>query len=141
MKQMKENIKYAHLRVAEEYAKLSYCVRLKVGALIVTQDDLLLLGYNGTPCGWKNICEIDGVTKPEVLHAESNAITKLAKSHASGKGASMFTTTAPCIECAKLIHQTGITHIYYRNIYRSDEGIKFLEKCDGIHIERLLENA
>lgn len=140
MKQMKENIKYSHMRVAEEYAQLSYCERLKVGSIAVKDDRIISIGYNGTPSGWENVCEIDGVTKPEVLHSEANLLMKLAKCSESAEGASVFITHAPCIECAKLLYQSGIVSVYYRNKYRDESGIKFLKKCK-IHVERLKDHV
>lgn len=122
------------MRIAEETAQLSYAVRLKVGAIIVKDRRVISIGYNGTPAGWDNCCEIevDGklVTKPEVLHAETNALAKLARSHESGEEATLFITHAPCIECAKLIHQSGIKEVYYKHEYRSTDGIEFLRKCN-----------
>ena len=124
--------------VAESFAKLSSAVRLQVGAIVVKDDRIISIGYNGMPTGWDNCCEdiirTDEVgfqvtkTKAEVLHAETNAIAKLAKSSESGLGATMFVTHSPCIECAKLIYQSGISTVYYKNNYRSDDGINFLIK-------------
>ena len=126
--------------VAERFAQLSYAVRLKVGAIVVKDDRIVSIGYNGMPSGWDNVCEEEViteyesytdsvlVTKPEVLHAESNAIAKLARSSESGEGADIFITHAPCIECAKLIYQSGISTVYYKNDYRSTQGIDFLNK-------------
>ena len=126
--------------VAESFAKLSSAVRLQVGAIVVKDDRIISIGYNGMPSGWDNCCEDEQrtvvtqdtvrklVTKPEVLHAETNAIAKLAKSSESGLGATMFVTHSPCIECAKLIYQSGISTVYYKNNYRSDDGINFLIK-------------
>jgi dCMP deaminase len=135
---MKDKMIHAHLNVANEYSKLSHAVRLKVGCVIVKEDRIISIGYNGTPSGWDNVCEEvieqheDGgqvlKTKPEVLHAEQNAIAKLAKSNDSGLGADMFITHAPCVDCAKLILQSGINNVFYRSAYRDDAGIKFLEK-------------
>lgn len=130
----------AYLDMAERFAQLSYAKRLKVGAIVVKDDRVISIGYNGTPAGWDNCCEenvlvpVDGKiqevnrTKDEVIHAEANAITKLAKSSESGDGASMFITHAPCIDCAKLIYGSGINSVYYRNSYRSEDGINFLSK-------------
>ena len=125
--------------VAERFAQLSSAQRLNVGAIVVKNDRIISIGYNGMPSGWDNICEtleftepgeIAGKlkTRPEVLHAESNAIAKLARSPESGEGATIFVTHAPCIECAKLIYQSGISTLYYKNDYRSDAGIEFLKK-------------
>ena len=156
---MKEKLKKAYMDTALRFAKCSSAVRLQVGAVIVN-DDNMVFGYNGTPSGWDNVCEerkyTDGagawlapedieeqypytdeegeryklVTKPEVLHAESNAIAKLAKSPISGKGATIFITHAPCIHCAKLIHQAGITTVYFHQYYREKDGIEFLEAAN-----------
>ena len=126
--------------VAERFAKLSHARRLHVGAIVVKDDRIISIGYNGMPAGWENDCEDEVVmeqdekfvkvlkTKPEVLHAETNAIAKLAKSNESGLGASMFITHAPCLDCAKLIYQSGIGSVLYRDAYRDTSGIKFLEK-------------
>jgi dCMP deaminase len=136
---------------ADRTAQLSHARRLQVGAVIVKDDSVISYGYNGMPAGWDNNCE-DGVghvldkanniveirlkTKPEVLHAESNAIAKLAKSTNSGLGATMFITHAPCMECAKLIYQSGIGHVLYRNSYRDTGGVTFLEKS-GVEITQV----
>ena len=139
------------MKVAETFAELSSARRLHVGAIVVKDDRIISIGYNGMPSGWDNNCEdeIGSVmddngnvyearlkTKPEVLHAETNAIAKLAKSTESGMGATMFVTHAPCLDCAKLIYQSGISSILYRNTYRSDDGIAFLEKA-GVKIEKI----
>lgn len=124
----------AHMRVAETYATLSKAVRLKVGAIVVKDSRVISIGYNGTPSGWDNKCEDENnVTKPEVIHAEANAIAKLARSSESGLGADMFITHAPCLECAKLIYSAGISKVYYRTQYRNTDGIEFLNKC-GVEI-------
>jgi len=129
----------AYMKVAETFAELSTARRLHVGAIVVKDDRIISIGYNGMPSGWDNNCEIelhqpigrvDLVTKPEVLHAETNSIAKLAKSTESGDGASMFITHSPCLDCAKLIFQSGIKSVYYRNTYRSEDGIEFLKKCN-----------
>lgn len=132
--------------VAERFSKLSSAKRLNVGAIVVKNDRIISIGYNGMPSGWDNTCEDvigqDEVgtlilkSKPEVLHAESNAIAKLAKSNESGEGATIFITHSPCIECAKLIYQSGITGVYYREFYRSSDGVNFLERS-GIKVERI----
>jgi len=126
--------------VAERFSKLSHARRLHVGAIVVKDDRIISIGYNGMPAGWDNDCEDEVVleqdekfvkvlkTKPEVLHAETNAIAKLAKSNESGLGASMFITHAPCLDCAKLIYQSGISSVLYRDAYRDTNGITFLEK-------------
>jgi dCMP deaminase len=131
--------------VAERTSALSYAKRLQVGAIIVKDDRIVSIGYNGMPSGWDNKCEdeiiypdAEGITlktKPEVLHAETNAIAKLAKSTESGEGATLFCTHAPCIDCAKLIYQSGIASVYYRDTYRDDSGLKFL-KLSGVHVTK-----
>jgi dCMP deaminase len=124
----------AYMDTAERFAQLSTATRLKVGAIIVKDNRIISIGYNGMPAGWSNICEDDdNKTKPEVLHAEENAIVKLAKSHESGDGAVMFMTHAPCINCARLIYGSGISEIYYRDTYRSQDGLDFLIKCGIPH--------
>lgn len=167
-----------YISLAQETAKLSRARRLQVGAVIVTTDDAMLYGWNGTPAGWDNVCEDrvwmnqdaggwlnpdeieqtwpyteysdfsdeDGnpfvigrynlKTKPEVLHAEMNCLSKLAKSTLSGKGASLFLTHSPCMDCAKAVYQAGIEHVFYVEDYRSDDGIVFLKRC-GINIQKV----
>tara|TARA_R110002126_G_scaffold194507_2_gene342535 strand:+ start:948 stop:1382 length:435 start_codon:yes stop_codon:yes gene_type:complete len=134
---MKDRAKQAYMKAAETFAELSYAVRLKVGAIVVKDDRIISIGYNGMPAGWDNVCEhVVGrsggkpvlKTKADVLHAESNAITKLARSSESGEGATMFITHAPCIDCAKLIYQSGIKQVYYKESYRDNDGLDFLEK-------------
>jgi dCMP deaminase len=121
----------AHMRTAENYASLSSAQRLKVGCVIVKDNRIISIGYNGMPSGWDNVCETDGKTKDEVLHAEANAITKVAMSSESCYNGDIYTTTAPCLECAKLIYQSGISKVFYRTPHlRSEDGIKFLDKCD-----------
>jgi len=168
---MKEKFKQTYMKTAKIFAELSHARRLHVGAIVVKDDRIISIGYNGMPAGWDNDCE-DIVydtgagecisseefqimypyteyneeadeeyryglkTKPEVLHAESNAIAKLAKSNDSGLGADIFITHAPCIECAKLIYQSGINGVYYGENYRDDSGIEFLKKS-GVNIEKL----
>mgnify|MGYP001599146048 CR=1 FL=1 len=127
---MKEKFINAYMDVAERFAQLSSAKRLQVGAVVVKDDRIISIGYNGMPSGWDNVCEHEGKTKPEVLHAESNAIAKLASSHESGKDATLFCTHAPCIECAKLIYQSGISTVYYKSKYRSIQGIEFLVKSN-----------
>ena len=138
---MKEKHKKAHMRAALEYAKCSTAVRAKVGCLIVKDNRVISIGYNGMPSGWSNVCERTISepyqpdterleTKREVLHAETNAIAKLARSSERGEGAYVFTTHAPCIDCAKLIYQSGIAKVYYHFPYKSDVGITFLDKCE-----------
>jgi len=134
---MKNKFLFAYMDVAERFAQLSHAHRLQVGAIVVKDDRIISIGYNGMPSGWDNECEDENnKTKPQVLHAESNAITKLAKSHESGDKSTMFCTHSPCIECAKLIFQTGINTLYYRSDYRSTEGIDFL-KASGVTVEKL----
>ena len=172
---MKQKLKRAYMKTAEIFAELSHARRLHVGAIVVKDDRIISIGYNGMPAGWDNNCEnvewcsaggwlsaeeiveswpyegtyldADGnemqgryrlKTKPEVLHAETNAIAKLAKSNDSGMGATMFITHAPCLDCAKLIYQSGISSVLYRNTYRDTSGIMFLEKS-GIIVEKLNE--
>jgi dCMP deaminase len=120
----------AYMDVAERFAQLSSATRLQVGAIVVKDDRIISIGYNGMPSGWDNVCEHEGKTKAEVLHAESNAIAKLARSPESGEGANIFITHSPCIDCAKLIYQSGIATVYYKNDYRSTQGIDFLNKSN-----------
>jgi dCMP deaminase len=118
------------MKTAETFGSLSSAKRLQVGAIVVKDNRIISIGYNGTPSGWDNCCEDENnKTKPEVIHAEANAVAKLAKSHESGENSEMYVTHAPCIECAKLIYSSGITKVYYRNEYRSTKGIEFLKKC------------
>lgn len=157
----------AHMRAAHIYAELSTARRLKVGALVVKDDRIISIGYNGMPKGWDNNCEsaeymnsdaggwldpdevesqwpeVDSTgryrlkTKPEVLHAETNAIAKLARSNESGLDADLFVTHSPCLDCAKLIYQAGIRRVYYSVNYRDDAGINFL-KSSGIQVEQIV---
>ena len=132
----------AHMKAAEVYSQLSSAVRLKVGCVVVKDNTIIGIGYNGMPSGWNNNCEdeitieedekfIKGLkTKPEVLHAETNALAKIARSTNSSDGASMFITHAPCLDCAKLVYQSGIKSVYYRNSYKNTDGIDFLNKCN-----------
>ena len=151
---MKQKFRDAYMKMAETFAELSTARRLHVGAVIVKDDRIISIGYNGMPSGWDNNCEDELVehvsagygmpmreekylkTKPEVLHAETNAIAKLARSSESGLGATMFITHAPCLDCAKLVYQSGINTVYYRNSYRNEEGIQFLVKA-GVTIEKV----
>ena len=131
---MKQKFIDYYMDVAERTSKLSSAIRRQVGAVIVKDNRILSYGYNGMPTGWENNCELtleDGTlkTKPEVLHAESNAIAKVSGSTESSEDATLFVTTAPCIHCAKLIHGAGINTVYYRNSYRDEFGIDFLNKC------------
>ena len=163
---MKEKFIKAYMDVARRFAELSHARRLHVGAIVVKEDRIISIGYNGMPAGWDNDCEytelmpvndstarlddypllgtfwINGHsvdrryrlrTKPEVLHAETNAIAKLAKSNDSGDGADIFVTHSPCVECAKLIYQSGIRRLYFGQNYRDDSGIKFLQKS-GVEV-------
>lgn len=131
----------AFMDTAWRFADLSSAVKLKVGAIVVKNDRIISIGYNGTPSGWDNVCEItqeDGslLTKPEVIHAEMNAIAKLARSSESGQGSYMYITHSPCLQCAKGIYGAGITRVMYDENYRCDEGILFLKKC-GIVVSRV----
>lgn len=119
-----------YLRMAHIWSENSYCKRRKVGALVVKDKTIISDGYNGTPSGFENVCE-DGnnVTKPYVLHAEANAITKLARSTNSGEGATLYVTASPCIECAKLIIQAGIRRVVYGEKYRLDDGLRLLQRA------------
>lgn len=121
---------------AYQFAELSYAERRKVGCVIVKDKQVISFGYNGTPHGFENTCEIDNTTKPEVLHAESNAIMKVAKSTMSCEGAELYTTTCPCFGCAKLIIQAGISKVYYTETYRDMSGISLLGKA-GIIVEQI----
>ena len=135
---------YAHMEVARIYSQLSSAKRLQVGAVIVKDKRVLSIGYNGMPTKWTNECEytdeygFNAITKPEVLHAETNAIAKVAKSSESCDGATIYTTTAPCLDCAKLIYQSGIKRVVWNTPHlRSDDGVKFLQKCEGVTVEHL----
>ena len=147
--------------VAQRFSELSSAKRLKVGAIVVKDNRIISIGYNGMPSGWTNDCENkvyatawsidnnhweyqeeDGTaynlkTKPEVIHAEANAIAKLAKSSESGEGSTMFLTHAPCIDCAKQMYTAGVKTVYYRSTYKNDDGLKFLEKCE-IGVEQIV---
>jgi dCMP deaminase len=136
---MKQKWINAFMDTAERFAQLSSAKRLQVGAVVVKDERITSIGYNGTPAGWDNNCEelVHRIaeepilkTKPEVIHAEANAISKLAKSSESGAGSTIFITHAPCVECAKLIYGAGIKRVYYRNSYRNDDGLNFLSKCN-----------
>ena len=117
--------------MAQIWAKNSYCKRRQVGALIVKDKMIISDGYNGTPSGFENVCEDeDNVTKPYVLHAEANAITKVARSNNSSEGATLYVTSSPCIECAKLIIQAGIRKVVYADSYRLSDGIELLRRAD-----------
>lgn len=157
---MKQKFRDAYMKTAETFAELSSAKRLHVGAIVVKDDRIISIGYNGMPAGWDNNCEDkiyceDGdcseqllpkesnqwmkyklKTKPEVLHAETNAIAKLARSTESGMGASLFVTHSPCLDCAKLVYQSGINSVYYRNSYRDTSGVEFLTKA-GVTVEQI----
>lgn len=129
-----------YLRMASIWAENSYCQRRRVGALIVKNQAIISDGYNGTPAGFENIREdTDGHTKPYVLHAEANAITKLARSNNSGQDATLYITASPCIECAKLIIQTGIRRVVFNELYRLSDGIDLLHRAgvECVHIENV----
>lgn len=132
---MRSSLDDMYMNIAEAVSLRSTCVRRKVGCIIVKDKQVISEGYNGTPVGWHtNKCECNGKTKDIVLHAESNAITKLSKNGGKGaKGATAYCTLQPCIECAKLIVQSGITRVVYKEPYRFDEPIKFMEQC-GIDV-------
>ena len=141
---MKQKWIDAFMDTAERFAQLSSAKRLHVGAVVVKDNRIISIGYNGMPSGWTNECEevVHRIaeepilrTKDEVIHAEANAISKLAKSGDSGDKADLFCTHAPCIHCAKLIYGAGIKKVYYRNSYRDEAGLDFLQKC-GIDIEK-----
>ena len=164
---MKQKFQQLYITISSTVATMSTARRLQVGAIVVKDDRVISMGYNGMPSGWDNNCEdtfyctdddqlpepdkmlnmgytksnngwYKLVTKPEVLHAETNAIAKLARSNESGLGATMFITHSPCLDCAKLVYQSGINTVYYRNSYRSEEGIQFLEKA-GVEVVKLEE--
>jgi dCMP deaminase len=133
----KKKLKYdkAYLRIAKEWGKLSYCERKQVGAVIVKGRMIISDGFNGTPTGFENFCEDEeGYTKWYVLHAEANAILKVASSTQSCKGATLYITLSPCKECSKLIHQSGIVRVVYNKTYKDDSGLVFLEKA-GIELQ------
>jgi dCMP deaminase len=161
---MKPRLLQAYMKTAETFAELSHAKRLHVGAIVVKDDRIISIGYNGMPAGWENDCEYkeypdrydkhaewadlyfplqepDGTyyrlkTRPEVLHAERNALDKLAKGNEGGAGATMFITHAPCLECAKSIYGAGIQQVFYGEEYRSTDGIEFLKKC-GVEITQV----
>jgi dCMP deaminase len=135
----KKQLKYdrAYLKMALEWGKLSHCKRKQVGALIVKDRMIISDGFNGTPSGFDNCCEDEnGETKWEVLHAEANAILKVASSTQSAKNATLYITLSPCIQCSKLIHQAGIKRVVYAKSYRDTSGLNFLEKA-GVNIKHL----
>ena len=138
------------MQMAELTATLSYAKRLQVGALIVKGNRIVGTGYNGMPTGWENVCEevvppnewveVEQLkTKPEVLHAETNAIAKVAQSTETSEGSTMFCTHAPCVDCAKLIYQSGIATLYFKHEYRDDAGIKFL-KLSGVNVHNHVQH-
>lgn len=129
----------AYLRIAKEWSRLSYCKRKQVGAIIVKDRMIISDGYNGTPSGFENCCEDDaGLTKWYVLHAEANAILKVAGSTQSCEGATLYITLSPCKECSKLIHQSGINRVVYHEGYKDDSGLEFLKKA-GVEIELITD--
>lgn len=139
---IEKQLKYdkAYLRIAAEWGKLSYCKRKQVGALIVKDRMIISDGYNGTPTGFENFCEDDeGYTKWYVLHAEANAISKVASSTQSCKGGTLYITLSPCKECSKLIHQAGILRVVYNEAYNDESGVEFLRKAgvEVVHIFNL----
>jgi len=143
---MKQKFIDAHMKAAEVYADLSSARRLHVGCVIVKDDTIIGIGYNGMPTGWDNNCEEEIKwptgeiqflkSKPEVLHAETNAIAKVAKSTNSCDGAALFVTHAPCLDCAKLIYQSGIKSVFYKNDYKNTEGVDFLKQCN-VQVENM----
>lgn len=129
-----QNEDMIYMSVALAVSEASYAKRLKVGAVIIKDNNIVSFGYNGTPIGFDNTCEDEnGLTKPEVLHAESNAITKCSKSTMNSDGATLYTTTAPCYDCAKLIIQSGIKRVVYLNEYRNNSGLELLSKAKITH--------
>tara|TARA_R110002051_G_scaffold120997_4_gene194193 strand:+ start:12064 stop:12534 length:471 start_codon:yes stop_codon:yes gene_type:complete len=137
MPKKQEKYDKAYLRMAEEWGKLSYCQRKQVGAIIVKDKMIISDGYNGTPTGFENFCEDEeGYTKWYVLHAEANAILKVASSTQACKGATLYITLSPCKECSKLVHQAGIKRVVFKEAYKDDSGLKFLEKA-GVQLEHL----
>ena len=144
---MKPKFVVAHMKAASVYAELSSAKRLQVGCVIVKDNTIIGIGYNGMPAGWDNNCEnviqhsddtVELKTKPEVLHAETNAVAKVARSTNSTEGADMFITHAPCLDCAKLIHQAGIKKVYFGNHYRDNIGVDFLQQCGVVvtHVDQ-----
>ncbi len=143
---MKEKLKQAYMKTAETFAELSHARRLHVGAIVVKDDRIISIGYNGMPAGWDNNCEYvfthpqtkvdELVTRKEVLHAETNAIAKLARSNESGLNGDLFVTHAPCLDCAKLIYQSGIKRVFFGTAYRDTAGVDFL-KASQIIVEQV----
>lgn len=141
-KSKQEKYDKAYLRMAQEWGKLSYCERKQVGAIIVKDRMIISDGYNGTPTGFENFCEDEaGYTKWYVLHAEANAILKVAASTQSCQGATLYITLSPCRECSKLIHQSGIKRVVYQVGYKDDSGLQFLQKAgvDVVHMSKIEE--
>ncbi len=140
-REKQRKLDWRYMRMADIWAENSYCQRRKVGALIVKDKMIISDGYNGTPAGFENVCEDDesGLTKPYVLHAEANAITKIARSGNCSDGATLYVTTSPCIECSKLIIQAGIKRVVYREKYRVTDGLDLLERA-GVETVHLQEN-
>lgn len=137
MEKKQHDLDVRYMRMAHIWAENSYCQRRKVGALIVKDKMIISDGFNGTPAGFENVCEDeDGLTKPYVLHAEANAITKIARSNNNSDGATLYVTASPCIECAKLIVQAGIKRVIYSEKYRLTDGIDLLERAgvEVVHI-------
>ena len=135
---MKQKFIDAYMDVAERFSQLSSAKRLHVGAIVVKDDRIISIGYNGMPSGWDNNCEdyiqlsddtITTKTKPEVIHSEANCLMKLTKTNQSSEGSTMFLTHAPCIDCAKQIYTAGVKSVYYRDSYKDSKGLTFLEKC------------
>ena len=133
---MKHKYKHCYLDIAYRFSQLSHCERLKVGCVIVKDDFIISHGYNGTPTGFDNCCEENSTTKDIVIHAERNALIRLARSHESSVGASMFLTHSCCKICASLIISAGIKEVYYKTTYRDTEGIRLLRQA-GIYVEQL----
>ena len=146
---MKPKHRYAHMRAAYAYAMCSTARNLKVGCVLVKDHRIISIGYNGMPSGWTNECEDEVyskvseievtkelVTKPEVIHAEANAVAKLARSNESGEGSVAFITHAPCLSCAKMLYSAGVIEVVYADPYKSKDGLEFLEKC-GIKVSQL----
>ena len=135
-----EQLDKRYMRMAFIWAENSYCQRRKVGALLVKNKMIISDGYNGTPAGFENICEDEmNVTKPYVLHAEANAITKVARSHNSSDGATLYVTSSPCIECAKLIIQAGIKRVVFADSYRLSDGVDLLKRFR--HVRKIKRNT
>lgn len=133
-----------YLRITEIWAENSYCKRRKVGAIMVKNKTIISDGYNGTPAGFENVCEdADGITKPYVLHAEANAISKVARSNNSSEGATLYVSASPCVECSKLIIQAGIRRVVFNDLYRITDGLDLLERAgvECVHIPNIHPTA